>query len=382
MAPEIASFTRLSDHQLLAVVARLAGRERQATAALIASLAEFDARRLYLGEGCSSLFTYCTRLLHLSEHAAYHRIEAARAVRRFPIILARLEEGALTLTAVRLLAPHLTQENHGALLEAARHKSKSEVEQLVAAIRPQADVRASMRKLPARAPARLDAHTSSAPPLATAPRLQTPVAPPPAPPSPPPATQRPAIQPLAPARYKVQFTLSDEGVALLRQAQALMRHRVPDGDIAAVVAEGLRVLVERLEKAKTGTTSRPRAGARPSSPGSRSIPAAVRRAVWARDQGRCAFVGTRGRCAETGRLEFHHVRPYAAGGSAEVENIELRCRAHNQYEAELAFGGAGARLDRRSRSWTACERLNGWPSNSVQTEFAAVAGPARSKHAD
>ncbi len=373
MAPEIARFSRLSDHQLLAVVTRLAGRERQATAALIASLAELDARRLYLGEGCSSLFTYCTRVLHLSEHAAYHRIEAARAVRRFPIILVRLEEGALTLTTVRLLAPHLTPENHTALLEAARHKSKSEVERLVAAVRPQPDVRASVRRLPAPALARTNAHAASAPPAASAPSLPAPVASAPTPPSPPPLMQRPVVKPLAPTRYKVQFTLDDEGVALLRQAQALMRHRVPDGDIAAIVAEGLKVLVERLEKTKTAATPRPRTGARPSSPRSRTIPATVRRAVWARDQGRCAFVGAQGRCAETGCLEFHHVRPYAAGGSAEVENIELRCRAHNQYEAELAFGGADLRPCGRSRSWATREGVNGWPSNSVQTEFSVAA---------
>ena len=59
--------------------------------------------------------------------------------------------------------------------------------------------------------------------------------------------------------------------------------------------------------------------------------------MWRRDDGRCAFVGRSGRCRETGFLEFHHVEPYAAGGSMTVENIQLRCRAHNQYEARLFF---------------------------------------------
>ena len=58
---------------------------------------------------------------------------------------------------------------------------------------------------------------------------------------------------------------------------------------------------------------------------SRAIPAAVRRAVWGRDEGRCAFVGTHGRCRETAFLEYHHRQPFAAGGKATVENIELRC---------------------------------------------------------
>ena len=39
-------------------------------------------------------------------------------------------------------------------------------------------------------------------------------------------------------------------------------------------------------------------------------------------------------------IEFHHRAPYAAGGRATVDNIELRCRAHNTYEAEVFFGPA------------------------------------------
>ncbi len=108
----LSAVARLSNTELLARVKHLAQREREATASLIAHLAELDERRLYLAEGCSSRFTYCTQLLHLSEHAAYGRIEAARAVRRFPVILERLAEGAVTLTAVGLLAAHLTPENH------------------------------------------------------------------------------------------------------------------------------------------------------------------------------------------------------------------------------------------------------------------------------
>ena len=101
---------------------------------------ELDARRLYLGDGYSSLFTYCTQALHLAEGAAYNRIEAARVARRFPAILTALEEGALTLTAVRLLAPHLTTANHEAVLASARYKGKRDIEQLVAALHPRPPV--------------------------------------------------------------------------------------------------------------------------------------------------------------------------------------------------------------------------------------------------
>jgi hypothetical protein len=65
----------------------------------------------------------------------------------------------------------------------------------------------------------------------------------------------------------------------------------------------------------------------------------VKRAVWLRDGGRCAFVASAGRrCNERAFLEFHHREPYAIGGEAAVANISLRCRQHNAYEGQLAFG--------------------------------------------
>jgi 5-methylcytosine-specific restriction endonuclease McrA len=69
------------------------------------------------------------------------------------------------------------------------------------------------------------------------------------------------------------------------------------------------------------------------------VPAEVRRTVWGRDGGRCAFVARDGRrCAERGGLEFHHIDPHALGGEATVRNISLRCRAHNAHEAVAWFG--------------------------------------------
>ena len=140
--------SHLSDTELAVEVKRLAGCERETTAALISHLAEFDARRLYLGAGCSSLFTYCTEVLRLSEHEAYNRIVAARVGRRFPLVRDMLCEGSLNLTSVRLLGPHLTGDNHRALLAAAFGKSRREVEELIARHFPQPDVPCSVRKLP------------------------------------------------------------------------------------------------------------------------------------------------------------------------------------------------------------------------------------------
>ena len=103
-----------------------------------------------------------------------------------------------------------------------------------------------------------------------------------------------------------------------------------------IVERARGVLLAELERKKFAKTDRPRAAAA-STPGSRYV-AAVKRAVWARDEGRCAFVGGGGRCHERGFLEYHHVKPFAEGGETTVENLELRCRAHNAYEAAEHFG--------------------------------------------
>ncbi|MGB2713234.1 MAG: HNH endonuclease signature motif containing protein [Vicinamibacterales bacterium] len=297
----------LADDDLIALVTSSAAQERHATVELIASLAEFDARRLYLAAGCSSLFTYCTQVLLLSEHAAYRRIEVARTVRHFPVVLTMLAEGSVTLTVVCLVAPLLTAENHQAILDRARHKTKREVEELLAELRPQPPVAESIRKVPSRAS---------------------------------------VVCPLAPERYTVLFTISRETYDKLQSAQALLRHVVPNGDLSLIVDRALTVLVERLEKQKAGAAAHPREGRASSDP--RHIPASVRRMVWARDGGRCAFMGTEGRCTEQGFLEFHHVRPFAAGGETTADNLELRCRAHNGYESQRFFGSELVKEESRS----------------------------------
>src|SRR5438876_930288 len=91
----------LSDRDLLARLETLAGREREASVELLAHLAALDIRpAAYAAQGYSSLFSYCTQVLRLSEDAACTRIEAARACRRFPVILGLLASGSLTLTSI------------------------------------------------------------------------------------------------------------------------------------------------------------------------------------------------------------------------------------------------------------------------------------------
>jgi len=159
------------------------------------------------------------------------------------------------------------------------------------------------------------------------------------------------VRATAPERYRVQFTIGRETHDKLRRLQALLRREVPDGDPGVLFDRALSLLLERTEKARLGAASRPRAAIRPGTDGpvpkaaspsrreSRYVPPEVKRRVWPRDGGQCAFVSATGRrCSEKAFLEFHHVWPYAKHGPATVENVSLHCRRHNQYEGELIFG--------------------------------------------
>ncbi len=263
-----------SDHELLSRLPELASRERKLTASLVAHLAELDARRLYLGQGCASLFAYCVEILHLSGYEAYARIETARVARRFPVILEMITRGDDHLTAVLLLASFLTEANHLDLLGAAQHKSERGVARLVAELRPKPAVPDSIRKLPEGPVSRAssgggfsrggaaDAVAPAAPPSAAAPSAAALVAPAtgspvcrPAPASAPgpvagSTARRGIAEPLGADRFRVQFTASAGVLEKLRVAQDLLRHQIPDGELGSVFDRALTALIEQLSRSK------------------------------------------------------------------------------------------------------------------------------------
>jgi hypothetical protein len=212
-----------------------------------------------------------------------------------------------------------------------------------------------------------------------------------------PASARAVVRASAPGRYRVQFTIGEETHEKLERLQALMRREIPSGDVAVIFEQAVELMLMKVERAKLGAKAKARpsvagesvrtsqrrsrgagvadsvygnrirvetdshvagevtndetsgsssgpCGSRASGPiarpaPSRHIPNTVKRAVWQRDGSRCAFVSGAGqRCAERAYLELHHIHPYALDGPPTVENISLRCRRHNTYEAELVFG--------------------------------------------
>jgi hypothetical protein len=194
-----------------------------------------------------------------------------------------------------------------------------------------------------------------------------------APPAPatPPATpvSSPVLQPLAPGRYKVQFTASAALRDKLERLQALMRLQVPDGDLGAVIEAAVTEKLERIEKRRFGTTTHPRTtlSNTDTTPRSRYIPAAVRRAVRERDGNQCRYVDASGRrCEERRRLQYHHVETFGTGGDHRPENIRLMCSMHNNYLAECDYGRDFMNRSRGSRRRTGSDRVKAGAVTGVQ----------------
>jgi uncharacterized protein (DUF1778 family) len=417
----------LHDDTLLSQLDDLVRRDRCSCARIVAHVAEVDARKLYLDRGSPSMIDYARRVLGFSESAAYRRVTAARLARRFPVLLDRIASGAVHLTALTILGPHLDEENCERLVDAASGKSRLELEALVAPLRAPVtvDPRTVVRAVRvAEAPAAGEGgaglfdsvgETGSEGPGSRAGKgargqgLGAVVGGAGA------AAEGTDPKPAAglaasancrgggtaeacdatartPSRlaYRLSATLSPETKALLDRAAELLRRDVRPGDVDALLQRALRLLVDTTEARRFGKVRRPRArrlvGAaagtatttqagtvRPTPAGSvtptpthtalttptgssdlptappstadpnrrptRTIPAAVRRAVAERDGHRCTFVAADGRrCPERGALEFHHRQAFAHGGAATADNIILLCAAHHRRVSEQQFG--------------------------------------------
>src|SRR4051812_48879251 len=181
----------MGNDELILATRELSRRSCTVEADLLVHLGEVDARKPYLDRAFSSMFGFCTRELGFSEGAAYNRILVARAARKLPAIIEAVRRGRLHLAGLRLLAPHLTEENHADLLQRAAGRTKEAVAELVAALAPRPPVPTLLRKLPERPAAPISAPTlrfvDAASPLKAPP---------------------PPVVPVAEGAYKLQVSIS------------------------------------------------------------------------------------------------------------------------------------------------------------------------------
>lgn len=406
---------QLSDADLLVTTRLLVGRSNELLAALLAHLAEIEARGLHRTRACSGLYPFCIYELRLSEDEAYRRVTASRLVRRFPALLEAIATGELHLTGLLMLGPHLTENNLVEVLARAKHRTKKEIARLVRLLDPLPEVRPRIEPLgptpglvipeaprwrafvQSTRPVReltpgdrprdwVEKGAESANDVADAYRLKVALCSD--------SQERaqlgearpdvPASDALAPQRYSVQFTAGEEYVKLVEEARALLSHSALHTPLDELHLQAMREFVRALKRRKYAVTKRPPKGSsnkrrsaeraiesnettassevdrsRPEPDHARDfehprrrgryVPAAVRRAVFDRDEGRCTYHDASGqRCCETHLLELHHELAFARGGAHTQENLTLRCQAHNTLAAEEEFGRDWVEIKRES----------------------------------
>ncbi len=355
------------DTQALAACLRAsAGEERDRQVDFLRYLDPFDAREAWREAGYGSLWSFCLRELALREGAAGRRIGAMRVLREFPRLEAPLRDGRLSLTTAVTLRPVLTQENQDELVALAAYKTDEETRHLVATLQPRAAPKEGIRKLPEPAP-RLSGPTREPveAPAGSGERAEAPGetgAPPDAPaaePEPfalaPPARapSRPTLDPISADQWSMRVTIDRPLKEDLETLACLLSHKVPDGNLGAVLREAVRCAIEKHGKRRGAVKparERKPVARKPRRPGEREpIPPEVRRAVWERDGGRCTYLSPDGRrCESRWQLEPDHIQSAALGGPSTVENLRLRCKPHNSLHAEETFGRAHMARFRRA----------------------------------
>jgi 5-methylcytosine-specific restriction endonuclease McrA len=323
------------DTQALAACLRAsAGEERDRQVDFLRYLDPFDSREAWREAGYGSLWQYCLSELALREGAAGRRIGAMRVLREFPGLEAPLRDGRLSLTTAVTLRPVLTRENLDEMVARAAYKTDEETRYLVATLQPRRAPKEGIRKLSGAAP-RLPA-PGEAPAVEPEPLALTPLERPPS---------RPSLDPVSAGEWSARLTIDRAFEEELETLKCLLSHKIPDGNLTAVLREAVRCAIQKHGK-RRGAVKPERQGKpavpQPPRPGERQpIPAAVRRAVFDRDAGQCTYVSPDGhRCGSRWQLELDHVQPATLGGASTVENTRLRCKAHNTLHAEEMFGRA------------------------------------------
>jgi len=296
-------------------------------AEFLVALAEFDRERLWVKLGHASLYAFLHHELGLSNAAAFYRKVAAELIQRFPEVVEPLRDGRLCITSVNALARVMTEENRSTVLPQFFSLSKRAARALAVEIRPLDVVprREMVTAVPPEA-------ASAAPPAGalrpgevgnTHPVLGA-------------MPADASTDPLTAELCRLHLTVSKGFLAKLDRARSGQGHAQPGASAGDVIEAALDLLLAQ-QASRRGVVKKPLKNPRPTR--SDHVPAAVKRAVWERDKGKCQWpLESGGICGSTLRLEIDHVVPRARGGPTTVENCSLACRFHNGLAARQVFG--------------------------------------------
>ena len=302
----------ISDSELLSATRRLVQEERRLTLEILHHLREIDRRRLYAELKFSSLFDYCVKELGYAGGSAQRRIDSMRLLRELPEIEERIEAGTLNLSLISQACKFFRHE------EVRSPEAKREVIEAIT----DKSCREAERELVSRAkePAKLIPEK---------------------------------VRQISASHSELKLVVDQELLDQLEELKGLLGHQIPGASLTDLIrySASLALKKHRVKPPKhplptpaVESPTKPESAPLAKSPERhpRKPTAEMRRQVWHRDGGRCTYSNpqTGQRCGSTYALEPDHRVPYAQGGPTTVENLRLRCRAHNQYAAIQSFGHA------------------------------------------
>lgn len=268
----------MNNTELLIELKAAVRREREAMSEVLRYLREVEKRKLHLERGHSSLHAFCRRELAYSEMETHLRIQAMRLMRDIPEAEEKIDSGEISLTVaakIQSAARELTEEKTKELVEELSGASKREAEARIAELLPEI-----------------------------------------------PKPER--ARPISTDRTEIRFTVSKEAIELFEKVMDRMAHTNFERKYETLF---ITLAEAALRKWEGNAAPQPI----PGKVKCRHIPAATKRKIWKRDQGRCQFVSKEGRhCQETHGLQLDHIQPFALGGPATEENLRLLCGAHNR----------------------------------------------------
>jgi hypothetical protein len=290
------NLTHLTNEELLRSTERAALDEREATTRLLHHLCEVQRRRLFALSGCSSLFDYCVRALKMSEPQAARRVNAARMLKEFPQIEEKIQSGALSLTAVSQAQvffrkeTSVSKEKKAGILQELENQPSRKAEKI------------------------LLSHSSN-----------------------PEVPKKERVRAITETLSELRLTLDKETMENLERLREIWSHKMPGASMADLVKAMAAYCRQKLDP---DVKTEPKKHSSTPAPEGRYIPVPIKRAVSKRDKGCCTYEDptTGRRCGSRYQLEFDHKVPFARGGKSTVENLRLRCRAHNQWHAIEAYG--------------------------------------------
>ncbi len=371
----------LSNEQLIRKGDRAVWNRHELAIEILDCLIEIERRSLYLKEGYSSLFEYCTRRWHYSSPKAGRTIAVARCAKKFPGVRSLLVERKIKVCGVARIAGILTEKNSDELLREVSGKKYVEIDRIAASRRTAPAIREfvrpiGMKSLPSgnksagnndlfqpteemaagmagrtanrsRIDTRWQIDRAASNGVGQAPRPNSGVE----------KTEN---------RYEIRFSASEGFLRKLLRAQAICSRRP---GLESVLEKALDELLDRHdperrvarrekrksvrraleENASSGATisqvsdegdppgpdhARIYTEKGRTKPRSRHIPTGIRDAVFTRDAGRCTYVSKNGiRCGATAHLQIDHIRPFCLGGEHTLDNLRLLCGKHNRLVA-------------------------------------------------